>query len=456
MATQSSISAIYQAILQRPADPGETLAFLDGTVTDLAVAQAIASSPAALGAPAAVIRIYEAVFGRKPDAGGLDYWVDRLTSEPGFDIYKMAQFLVGSQEYKDRYGATSLDDTSAKQTLIELLYKNVLGRTADAEGLKFWMNSDLTPAQLLVQFSESKEFVDRTAPAIQSFFVDIAVTGSSDPSGSDGDDYSGSIIATTQTAPGGGGGGGNTPATFGGQATGTVTEDGGIGVKQLPPAAVLPTAVVPGVGVVQPAIKAAVPDNEVQNVGGTLTVVDPDPNQQGFNPVNQAALKTKYGSFTFNEKTGEWTFVLDNKAAQELKGGEEVKQTLTVSSLDGTTKDIVVTVVGKNDKLEILKDSVSTGAVTEDGGAKPDNANVLVANVDPQVNDANTDAAVAVLAEPKVIEAKGQLLVRDSDAGESKFQPVAEKDLQKDYGKFSFNSETGAWTYVLDNAKARS
>ncbi len=194
MATSSSVQSIFEAILQRPADPGEILAFLDGDVSDIAVAQAVAASPAALAEPATVIRLYEAVFGRKPDVKGFDYWVDRLTSEPGFTLYKMAEHFVASKEFADRYGVTSLDGAGARQALIEAIYKNVLARAPDAEGLKFWLGTDYTPAQLLVLFSQSKEFIDRAAPEIQRFFIDIVIDGGNDPSSSDGDDYLGSIF----------------------------------------------------------------------------------------------------------------------------------------------------------------------------------------------------------------------------------------------------------------------
>ncbi len=194
MASSSSVQSIFETILQRPADPGEIVSFLDSGVTDLAVAQAIALSPAALAEPSAVIRLYEAVFGRKPDIDGFNYWVDRLTSEPGFTIYKMAQTFIASKEFTDRYGVTNLDSTGSKQALIEAIYKNVLARAPDAEGLNFWMGTNLSPAQLLVLFSQSKEFIDRAAPEIQRFFIDIAIDGGSDPSKSDVDDYLGSIF----------------------------------------------------------------------------------------------------------------------------------------------------------------------------------------------------------------------------------------------------------------------
>ncbi len=49
--------------------------------------------------------------------------------------------------------------------------------------------------------------------------------------------------------------------------------------------------------------------------------------------------------------------------------------------------------------------------------------------------------------------ASGQLTVHDVDSGENHFQrrPAA---LAGNYGTFTFNTTTGAWTYTLDQTKA--
>src|SRR5439155_158721 len=48
--------------------------------------------------------------------------------------------------------------------------------------------------------------------------------------------------------------------------------------------------------------------------------------------------------------------------------------------------------------------------------------------------------------------ASGQLTVHDVDTGENHFATPA--SLAGDYGTFTFNTATGAWTYTLDQAKA--
>src|SRR5690606_26698020 len=89
--------------------------------------------------------------------------------------------------------------------------------------------------------------------------------------------------------------------------------------------------------------------------------------------------------------------------------------TLTVSAVDGTEKAIVVTITGTNDAADIT--GTATGTVTEDGS----------------------------------LTTGGTLDVTDVDDGESAFAEVAPEALAGQYGTFTFNTETGAWTYALDN-----
>lgn len=126
-------------------------------------------------------------------------------------------------------------------------------------------------------------------------------------------------IALGLTACGGGGGGSpavNTPATIGGTSTGATNE-----------------------GATSP-------------VSGELIITDPDPGQAVFKtPVSLAGT---YGTFTFNDATGAWTYLIDNNraATQALNAGQVVDDTLHVTSSDGTaTQDIRVTISGASGTL---------------------------------------------------------------------------------------------------------
>ena len=143
-----------------------------------------------------------------------------------------------------------------------------------------------------------------------------------------------------------------------------------------------------------------------------------------------ASLAGTYGDFTFDADTGAWTYALDNTraATQALNGGQPVSDTLTVSSFDGTDSEtITVNITGANDNATITVTAGGDYAVVEAGG---------VAN--------------GTVGDPS---ASGDLDVSDVDAGEAKFQ-VAPASLAGTYGDFTFDADTGAWTYTLDNTRA--
>ena len=100
-------------------------------------------------------RLYNAAFARFPDADGLKYWIDQFSS--GRNTRRVvAQSFLGSDEFTQKYGSNVSDET-----YVNNLYKNVLGRDADAEGLNYWvgnLSSGLeTRYEALLGFAESAE-----------------------------------------------------------------------------------------------------------------------------------------------------------------------------------------------------------------------------------------------------------------------------------------------------------
>jgi len=80
-----------------------------------------------------LFRLYWASFGRPPDAEGALYWIGQQDRCLGLDA--IAALFADSQEFGNRYGV--LDDDG----FVEQIYRNVLGRPADADGAAYW--SDL-------------------------------------------------------------------------------------------------------------------------------------------------------------------------------------------------------------------------------------------------------------------------------------------------------------------------
>ena len=101
-----------------------------------------------------VFRLYNAAFARLPDAKGLENWIAG-NSSGGMTYATSAQEFSSSQEFKNRYGATTTDTQ-----YITTLYNNVLDRSPDAAGLANYQNllaNGKERGALLLDFSESPE-----------------------------------------------------------------------------------------------------------------------------------------------------------------------------------------------------------------------------------------------------------------------------------------------------------
>lgn len=108
-----------------------------------------------------VVRLYLAVFDRRPDPEGLEFWTDLYVR--GLGLRRMAHEFMASEEWRSTYG--DVDD----DRFVRLLYANVLDREPDPEGYAYWREVLARPTDrtiVLLSFSESREFVaaTRTAP----------------------------------------------------------------------------------------------------------------------------------------------------------------------------------------------------------------------------------------------------------------------------------------------------
>ncbi|MBK5223922.1 MAG: DUF4214 domain-containing protein [Acidimicrobiia bacterium] len=113
------------------------------------------------GVDDSVVRLYAAVFGRAPDAGGLAHWVGRYRG--GESLSSIAGQFAASPEFSGRFGASN------SGAFVKLVYRHVLDREPDPSGYAHWAprveDGTFTRGQLIVQFSESTEFVALTGTA---------------------------------------------------------------------------------------------------------------------------------------------------------------------------------------------------------------------------------------------------------------------------------------------------
>ncbi|MCJ8302368.1 retention module-containing protein, partial [Shewanella sp.] len=179
-----------------------------------------------------------------------------------------------------------------------------------------------------------------------------------------------------------------------------------------------------------------VDDPQTSIATGTLTATDVD---------NGAVLSwsgndtSSYGSFVIDPNTGEWTYTLENSAADSLAEGEQVIESFLVTVTDEfgatDTQLVTITITGTNDNPII-----SPPEEQEGGGY--DTGTVIEAG--------NLDDGTVVLGSPT---ATGMLEATDVDNGAIL---TWSGDATGSLGSFSIDPDTGAWVYNLDNDAADS
>jgi len=188
------------------------------------------------------------------------------------------------------------------------------------------------------------------------------------------------------------------------------------------------TAGLPVVGVVFVRSRG---DAETNTATGILTATDPDNENDTF--VAQDATAGTYGSFEITD-TGTWTYTLDNADADTdaLGEGQQGTENFTVTSADGTTAEVEITVTGANDAAEIAGDL--TGSVTEGAAA----------------NEITGPLEGTVREDAEVNTATGKLTATDPD-NDDMFE--AQDATEGTYGIFRITAD-GVWTYALANTVA--
>jgi VCBS repeat-containing protein len=110
---------------------------------------------------------------------------------------------------------------------------------------------------------------------------------------------------------------------------------------------------------------------------GTLTVTDPDAGEAAFVP--RTNIPGAHGSFSINA-AGVWVYTLNNAdpAVQALGAGQTLpNETFTVTSIDGTTQVVTITITGTNDAPV-----ASPAAFTVTEGGALFNGQVIATDVD--------------------------------------------------------------------------
>ncbi len=158
----SLVDQQYRDLLGRSADAGGLATWsnllLGGQQTPASLVTALLTSAESDALVAPVARLYEAYFLRLPDAAGFDFWVDYMRR--GASLAQVSAAFAGSAEFVARFGALSNID------FVNLVYRNVLGRTPDRAGLTYWvgqlLNGFRDRGSVMLGFSESVEHIRAT------------------------------------------------------------------------------------------------------------------------------------------------------------------------------------------------------------------------------------------------------------------------------------------------------
>ncbi|PZW50324.1 hemolysin type calcium-binding protein [Humitalea rosea] len=109
-----------------------------------------------------VVRYYETVLDRLPDAGGAAYWIQ--LRHGGLSLANMGAAFTGSAEFESRYGALS------NSGFVEQLYLNALDRAGDSGGIAYWTaeldHGALSRAGVADSFAFSAEMTAKVEPLV--------------------------------------------------------------------------------------------------------------------------------------------------------------------------------------------------------------------------------------------------------------------------------------------------
>jgi hypothetical protein len=108
-----------------------------------------------------IVRLFCGLFNREPSSFELEYWAGRYWN--GLPLVTIAEAFTHAREFVDRHGVVSDDG------LVAMLYGDVLGRQPSASGtgkaVASLASGEAHRGEVIVQFTESSEYVRRTATA---------------------------------------------------------------------------------------------------------------------------------------------------------------------------------------------------------------------------------------------------------------------------------------------------
>ena len=179
MTTTTDVQNLFTSILRRDGSDDEVANFVavidSGTITLAQASQTLNDSTEAAAFVDPIVRLYQAAFGRQPDAAGFDVNVQFLR-DGGTVIELTAAFGV-AVEFTDRFGTSDTVDSA----YLTALYLNVLGRTPSGAEVDAWIATGESRSDILRGFSDSPEFVEKAQDDIDQLLENVAAGTALDP-----------------------------------------------------------------------------------------------------------------------------------------------------------------------------------------------------------------------------------------------------------------------------------
>ena len=190
------VADVLQQVWRLPPTDAQVTFYSSFDSIDAVVAEAV-DDPASIPVHTA-ITYYQVFYNRVPDEPGLDFWTQVVAS--GIAPNDLENYFNDASEFEtNNAGLSNLE-------IVTNLYRNVLGREPDLDGLNFWVNQvavgNITIAQLGGFFARAPETAATFEPYIDAFLTHI-VEGTQDFEGSLFDEIDGGAftIETHQEGP---------------------------------------------------------------------------------------------------------------------------------------------------------------------------------------------------------------------------------------------------------------
>lgn len=421
--TADQLNVIYNNVLQRNVDFSGIQFFANRQdISDAQVRQQIELSNESQTLVAPIVRLYDTVLGRVPDAGGLKFFVNAFRA--GSTLEQIAQQLLNSAEFQGKTtataGAVDVTDLTNTNQLVTDAFQSILGRSPSAGEFAYFQGRPA--AQIVAQISVSPEAQQLQAANVVSY-LDSAALGSPN---------TGSLEAQGSTNP-------NTPSNGGQTFTLTNNLDG--------PGATAPAANTTGTGGNDTYIadNNTLTSDAINAGGGTDTLRVTNNANANYSPtltsVERVEFATLGGTANLNlaNSTGVQTIAQTNGAGSLVVNQAGTLVALEVNNTTGGATQInynAATVAGATDAQAISFNTAISAGVTVNG----------IETINVTSNGANTTAPTNQIAS---LNSNTLSTVNFSGAGS-----IAVAAALTGAATVSASAATGNVSVVLDTNKA--